>query len=126
MGTQCEHLVYVVDDDVSIRESLSDLLADEGYHVITASNGREALEKLRRLGDNRPCLILLDLMMPVMNGPQFFVEKQRDPSLAAIPVVVISADGNLMQRASAFGAEYIPKPVRLDTVLKAIERYCHA
>src|SRR5437764_280073 len=64
----CERVVLVVDDDPGIREALADLLGEEGYRVVTAMNGVEALDKLREPSQARPCVILLDLMMPFMNG----------------------------------------------------------
>ena len=120
----CNRIIYVVDDDQGIRDSLADLLEDEGYTVVTATNGFDALTKLRQNGEGRPCVILLDLMMPVMTGPQFYAEQQKDRDLATIPVVVISADGNLAQKAKAFGGEFLQKPVKIDTVLDVVERHC--
>jgi len=121
----CQRSILVVDDDASIREALSDLLGDEGYRVTTATNGAEALTLLRRPELLRPCVILLDLMMPVMNGQEFYAEQQRDPALARIPIVVISADGNIALKAAAFGGEFLPKPVRLETVLGVLGRLCN-
>jgi CheY-like chemotaxis protein len=120
----CARLVLVIDDDDDIRETLADLLGDEGYQVVTAMNGADALDKLRAPQRIRPCVILLDLMMPVMNGQQFYSLQQLDPELASIPIVVISADGNVKQKAVPFGGEYLPKPVRIETVLGAVERHC--
>jgi CheY-like chemotaxis protein len=93
--------------------------------VTTATNGAEALTLLRRPELLRPCVILLDLMMPVMNGQEFYAEQQRDPALARIPIVVISADGNIALKAAAFGGEFLPKPVRLETVLGVLGRLCN-
>ena len=118
-----DHKVLVVDDDPDIRESLAEVLEDEGYQVATAVDGRDALLKLRGPG-LAPSVILLDLMMPVMSGVQFCAEKQRDPLLAPIPVVIVSADGNLKRKAESLGGEYIAKPVRIEQVLDVIERYC--
>ena len=120
---RCDRVVLVVDDDPDIRDSLADVLKDEGYQVVTAVDGREALVKLRGAGPV-PCLILLDLMMPVMSGPQFYAEKQRDPALAQIPVVIVSADGNVRQKAASLGSEYIAKPVRIEQVLDVLDRHC--
>jgi CheY-like chemotaxis protein len=120
----CQRLVVVVDDDDGIRESLADLLDEEGYRALTAVDGSDALTKLRQLDHNRPCLILLDLMMPVMSGLQFFAEQQRDPELASIPVVVISADGNLHNKAKQFGGEFLCKPMCVDQVLAIVQRHC--
>ena len=122
----CSKLVLVVDDDKTIRESMADLLAGEGYSVITASDGHDALAQLRADRERRPCLILLDLMMPVMNGPDFYREQQNDPELSSIPAVVISADGNVSAKAKPFGGEYLAKPIRIETVLETIERHCAA
>jgi CheY-like chemotaxis protein len=122
----CERVVLVVDDDPAIREALADLLGEEGYRVVTAMNGVEALDKLREPSQARPCVILLDLMMPLMNGHQFFAEQQQDRTLASIPIVVISADGSLRQKAAAFGGEFLAKPVRIETVLAVVERHCAA
>jgi CheY-like chemotaxis protein len=120
----CGRVVLVVDDDDDIRETLADLLGDEGYRVITATNGADAFDKLRAPQQLRPCVILLDLMMPVMSGLQFYSLQQQDPALASIPIVVLSADGNVQQKALPFGGEYLPKPVRIETVLGAVERHC--
>src|SRR5262245_23937995 len=114
----CDHTVFVVDDDTAIRDSLADLLSDEGYSVRTAKNGLDALTQLRQAGTPKPCLILLDLMMPVMTGPQFYAEQQRDPTLSPIPVVVISADANIRQKALPAGGEYLAKPIRIERVLE--------
>jgi CheY-like chemotaxis protein len=123
-ASDCPRAVLVVDDDASIRETLADLLGDEGYQVTTATNGAEALTLLRPPAELRPCVILLDLMMPIMSGQEFYAEQQRDPALAAIPIVVISADRNAALKAPAFGGEYLCKPVRLETVLGVLSRHC--
>jgi CheY-like chemotaxis protein len=115
--------LLVVDDDAVIRDSLADLLADEGYSVITAIDGADALKKLRD-GMPTPCVILLDLMMPIMSGGEFYQAQQADPMLADIPVVVISADGNVKNKAQSFGGEYLAKPVKIDTVLSTVDRLC--
>lgn len=122
-GESCGRVVLVVDDDAGIRESLADVLRDEGYQVVTAVDGQDALSKLR---EHRPmpCLILLDLMMPVMSGPQFYAEQQRDPALASIPVVIISADVNVKQKAASLGGKYISKPVEIEKVLDVVVRHC--
>ncbi|MCU1277212.1 MAG: chemotaxis protein CheY [bacterium] len=116
-------LLLVVDDDPGIRESLADLLNDEGYTVMTAVNGKDALVRLRA-SHATPCVILLDLMMPVMSGAEFYDELRSDPQLAGIPVVVISADGNGLRKAQAMASEFIAKPVKIETVLTAVEHHC--
>ena len=87
------HLVMIIDDDVDVRESLAEVLDDHGYPSIVAANGKEALERLRALRD-RPCLILLDLMMPVMDGRAFRAAQQSDAELGSIPVLIFSAQTN--------------------------------
>src|SRR3954470_23175677 len=83
--------VLVVDDDQDIREALCDLLADAGYRAASVANGKEALIYLK--SGELPCVILLDLMMPVMDGWEFRRQQQGDPRLSKIPVVVITAAG---------------------------------
>ena len=111
--------LLIVEDDQDIREALDGLLRMEGYDVMGCSNGLEALQHLRR--GPHPDVILLDLMMPVMDGWQFRIEQKRDPSLAAIPVVALSADAT--PKAAAIDAEaYLKKPVDYETLVETIER----
>lgn len=117
-------LVVVVDDDTPVRETLVELLVDEGYAVVSAGDGREALDKLQISGAQTPCLILLDLMMPVMTGAQFRHEQQLDPKLAAIPVCLISADGNLRKKAESLGCDFLEKPVRIEQIIGVVEHHC--
>jgi CheY-like chemotaxis protein len=124
MTDGCDKTIFVVDDDKAIRESLADLLEDEGYSVVTATNGQDALQKLRANLSLRPCVIFLDLMMPVMNGADFYAAQQSDPQLSSIPVVVISADGHVSVKAKPFGGEYLAKPIRIETVIDTIQRHC--
>ncbi|HEX6288741.1 MAG TPA: response regulator [Herpetosiphonaceae bacterium] len=115
--------ILIVEDDLAIREALTEILEDEGYQVQGAANGQEAIQLLRER--TPPCLILLDLMMPVMNGWQFRAEQKQDPVLAPVPVVVISADSDLKTKAAAIEAvDYLPKPVQLTRLLDTIEQYC--
>ncbi|MCW5851984.1 MAG: response regulator [Anaerolineae bacterium] len=115
--------VFIVDDDFSIRDVFREILEDEGYSVASAANGRVALDKLRR--GTRPCVILLDLMMPVMDGWQFRVEQQKDPALAEIPVVVVSADTQVRQKAASLqAAGYLQKPTEMDVLLATVRQHC--
>lgn len=115
--------VLVVDDDESLRETLCMILEDEGYGVATAANGQEALTQLRSRPP--PCVILLDLMMPVMSGWDFRRQQQRDPALAAIPVVVVSAVSDSADRVAALdAAAYFQKPVDLDALLSTLASHC--
>ena len=131
MGPQCD--VLIVEDDYDIREVLTEVLQDEGYQVAGAANGREALDLLNRLIDLSrreggvslvPSLILLDLMMPVMSGWQFVAEQRQIPEIRDIPVVVVSADGNLQQKATSLGASgYLRKPIEIEALLAIVSRY---
>jgi CheY-like chemotaxis protein len=115
-----EDYVLVVDDDQDIRDSLADLLADEGHQVRVASNGREALDVLR--ASPRPCLILLDLMMPVMDGQEFLQEKDGDSLLCEIPVCVVTAGPPLTANASIVSC--VRKPINVPKLLGIIGRHC--
>lgn len=117
------HSILVIDDDPDMREILTEILAEEGYRVAGARNGREALEYLRH--ETRPSLILLDIMMPEMDGWRFRREQQKQPELASIPVVLLSAHGSVRDAALALGAaDYLRKPLRVETLLEVAERYC--
>jgi CheY-like chemotaxis protein len=118
-GAPCSGIL-VVDDDPDIRDSLKEVLEDEGYPVNSVANGREALEYLKR--SPRPCVILLDLMMPVMDGWQFRREQKQDPTIAAIPLIVITATGKRPVLIDA--DELVMKPLDLNRLFEAIERYC--
>jgi CheY-like chemotaxis protein len=114
--------ILVIDDDDDIREVLATLLDEAGFRVVTAANGREALEHLRE--DPQPDVILLDLMMPEMDGYQFRAEQQRDPALRAIPTLIVTA-GTVTSRVEALGAEAIlRKPVSLRRLVDTIRRFC--
>lgn len=117
--------ILIVEDDTDLREALSQILTDEGYRVWSVEHGRAALECLR--DGSKPCLILLDLTMPVMNGWQFRAEQREDPDLAGIPVVVISAGANLAEQVVPLGIQdYIRKPIQLGQLLATVGRYCGA
>jgi CheY-like chemotaxis protein len=113
--------VLIVDDDPDIRDSLREVLEDEGYEVATVANGREALDHLKA-SSPRPCVILLDLMMPVMDGWQFRKEQKQDPAIANIPLIVITATGKRPVLIDA--DELVMKPLDLGRLFEAIERYC--
>jgi CheY-like chemotaxis protein len=113
--------VLIVEDDVDTREMLGRFLELEGYRVETACNGRQALDQLE--AGSKACVIVLDLMMPVMDGWQFRREQARRDSLAKIPVIVVSAAGR--ERISQIDADaYLSKPVDLEELLARIGRYC--
>jgi CheY-like chemotaxis protein len=114
--------ILVVDDDPGIGEAMFDVLGDEGYAVDLARNGLEALNKLRTA--QHPALILLDLMMPVMDGFGFRAEQLKDPVLKDIPVVVVTA-GTLDERIEALSCDdVLMKPIAIERLLATIERVC--
>jgi signal transduction histidine kinase len=114
--------VLIVDDDLDIRTTIADILTDAGYVVETAANGREALDHLSQ-SEQQPGLILLDMMMPVMDGSAFRAEQERDPRLRAIPVVVFSAYGNVARIAeSLHAAGHLKKPLRAEMLLETVAR----
>jgi CheY-like chemotaxis protein len=114
--------VLVVEDDDDIRDVLQTALEAEGYAVRTAVNGRDALDQLRAAPD--ACLVLLDLMMPVMGGRQFCVEQHQDPVLAQIPVVVVSAAAGPLEDVMTLGVQaVVRKPIDLDQLLAVVERH---
>jgi CheY-like chemotaxis protein len=113
--------VLIVDDDLDIRDSLAEVLEIEGYRVAKAKNGREALRMLQT--GQRPAVIL-HLMMPVMNGWQFRAAQASDPTIATIPVVVLTADSNAREKAAEIGAQaFLRKPLDLRTLLDTIGRW---
>jgi CheY-like chemotaxis protein len=116
--------VCVIDDDADIREILSDILTYEGYEVLAASDGETALERLRaRPGACR--LIILDLMMPRMNGWEFLRRQLQDSELASIPVVLLTGAGNAATAGDDLHvAGTIEKPVDLDALLAKVAYYC--
>ena len=110
-------LVLVVDDDPDILDAVCDILEGEGYRIARARHGAEALA---RISEQRPSIILLDLMMPVMDGLTFARALRERPADARIPIVVISADGN-PQRAAAIGAQgYLAKPFDIEALLAQV------
>jgi CheY-like chemotaxis protein len=121
VSSRSSEVVLVVDDDQDIRDALCELLEDEGYHVVSAANGREALAYLG--SREPPCVILLDLMMPIMDGWEFRRRQQGDPKWANIPVVVITAAGQYGS-ASIDADRVLPKPLQLDHVLEALQQFC--
>jgi two-component system response regulator MprA len=116
--------VLVVDDDPHIREVIVELLEDEGYAVIQAANGSEALHMLKEQAA-LPSLILLDLMMPRMNGWEFREAQRQTPALADIPVVTISAHADLLSAADRLEVdEHLAKPLDIDRLLAIVQRFC--
>ncbi len=118
------HPVLVVDDDSDIREGLVETLEDHGYAAVGARNGRHALELLRA-AEHLPCFIILDIMMPEMDGRAFRDEQLRTPELAGIPVIVISAYLDSAEQAAGMQASaYLRKPLAVQELLRIAGRYC--
>jgi DNA-binding response OmpR family regulator len=112
--------VLVVEDDPEIRESLLEALADHGFDPLGASNGRDALTKLVDM-DPPPVVIVLDLMMPIMDGRGFREQQLRTPALAAIPVIVISAYRDVAYNVRDLkAASYLKKPLKVKQLIEQI------
>lgn len=115
------HTVLVVEDDSDIRELFGEVLTQAGYHVVEAQNGQEALDFLRASHD-RPCVVLLDLMMPVLSGPELLEIMAEDKRLASLPVVVVSA---VADRGEAPGvSRFLRKPVPSEVLRAVVAEYC--
>ena len=112
--------VLIIDDEEGIRESLQLALELEGYDVHTAANGKEGLEVLDRI--RRPCLILLDLMMPIMNGWEFAVAIGKSEPHKSIPVVVVSAFEDQAQELPV--RSVLKKPLDLSILLDVVDQWC--
>jgi CheY-like chemotaxis protein len=115
--------VLVVEDNADVREAMMALIASAGFRVRGAENGQQALEMLRD-GSERPSLIVLDLMMPVMNGLEFRQHQLADPELSVIPVVVVTAYGRAADRERFRGAEVLGKPIELERMLDVVRARC--
>jgi len=116
---QCK-TILIVEDDQGIRETLKLILETEGFHVETAENGKVGIERLSKI--ETPCLILLDLMMPVMDGWSFVAAMKKDMMLAPIPIVIVTAFAEKAQ--SLKGYQVIKKPVDIDTLFNFVDTYC--
>src|SRR5262249_41279306 len=118
------HKILVVEDDQDLGDAVSQSLEDAGYGVSVAANGAIAMSTLKE-PDDLPCVILLDLMIPVMDGENFMLEMRRDPRLPALPVIVLTADGCAPAKATALGArDGLRKPIELDELLATVSKYC--
>jgi CheY-like chemotaxis protein len=118
--------ILLIEDDRDICEVVVDVLADEGFQTIAVANGAEGLKRLRS-PEARPFLIVLDLMLPVMDAWQFRAAQQSDAALAAIPVVIFSANPKIAEHADTLGAAAIlRKPPNLEELLKIVSRFAEA
>ena len=115
--------VLIVEDDENIRDDLAQILSRKGYSIATAAHGADALAYLR--ASPPPCVVVLDLMMPVMDGWTLRLEMLKDLRLGAIPVVLVSGAGSLEKDARALGVvDFVSKPFRVSELLAVIARHC--
>lgn len=122
MGSRCPDggcTVLVVDDEYDLVQTLRDVFTDEGFNVRTVSNGRDALIYLREAAV-KPCLVILDLILPILDGNAVYAIMKADPELASVPILVSTSDPS---RAPA-GAEVMRKPISLESLLTHVEHYC--
>ena len=113
------HTVLIVEDEEDLREMMTMALEMNGYTVVTAEEGQDALRKLDNI--DPPCLILLDLLMPGMNGWDFYEKLRERPALASVPVIVHSSSP---ERAPAGVTRVLKKPVLLDGLIAVVGEYC--
>ncbi len=122
--------ILTIDDDEDIRSTISLRLEMEGFETVWAKNGRVALEYMNNIVDSElPDLILLDFMMPVMNGQEFCKEKAKNSRLAPIPVVMMTAGGNLislMDKVDQGANGYMSKPMDEDTIINTVKYFLYS
>jgi CheY-like chemotaxis protein len=128
MATPAVGNILIVEDDAATREMISALVAMQGFNAVVAEDGLEALHLLRtvrRRAPDEPCLVLLDLKMPRLSGHEFRRAQLGDPTVASVPVALISGAVDLEQRAEALGAvATVRKPIEIDLLLDVVRRYC--
>ena len=126
IGAHNPELILIVDDDPDVREAVRTLLENEGYRTAEAKDGREALAFVQKAED-KPALLLLDLMMPTMDGWQLRARLRADPELAAIPIVIMTAHAGVLRAVSNVSAEtpVLPKPLDVERLLQVVATYCH-
>lgn len=119
-----QHAILIVEDDDALRDSMKELLELEGFVVRTAENGAEALALVENA--EPPCLILLDLMMPVMDGWQFMhaLGERQDAVLADVPIAVVSAAADVARARERFGCYALRKPVDANDLIELAQKYC--
>jgi len=116
-----EDVVLLLEDDDEARTLLGDLLESEGYKVVSFSNGAEALKYLEHA--ELPCLVVLDLRMPVMDGAQFHAIMLKDPRLSKVPAIVVTAF-DPSAAANLAVKRVLKKPVNVESLLRVIRQYC--
>lgn len=115
--------VLVVEDDDDTRDALEELLRAEGFEILTAENGFDAIQKALS-HDDTPCVIVLDDRMPRMNGLEFLAYRERHPDLARIPVIFVSGDPQTVREVGERGAMTFRKPFALDAFLESVREHC--
>lgn len=118
------HNILVIEDELAMREILRDALAEEGHRVVLAADGQEGLDRLRV--EPQPCVVLLDLLMPRLNGWQVASRMRSDPAQAHIPVVFITANPRNANDAMAMKARWLGKPLDLDHLYATVDDACAA
>jgi len=113
------HTVLIVEDEEDLRELMRHALQMRGYRVVTAAEGTEALRKIDDIGP--PCVVLLDLLMPGMNGWDFFEKLRQRPELASVPVIVHSSAAT---RAPQGVTRVLQKPLAFETLVSVVGEYC--
>lgn len=121
--TDRDHTILLVEDDVDILETVKDVLSREGYNVVDAVDGKQGLDRLHEIAP--PCLILLDLMMPVMSGGEFLATLRHTDTLATLPVVIMSAWSKEAAQLPEEVQGFLKKPVSLRALLEVAGKFCH-
>jgi CheY-like chemotaxis protein len=126
IGAQRPERILIVDDDEDVREAVRTVLENAGYRTAEAEDGREALALVQNAED-KPALLLLDLMMPSMDGWQLRAQLRSDPELAAIPFVILTAHAGVLRAVSDVRPEtpVLSKPLNVERLLQAVATYCH-
>jgi len=115
--------LLLIDDHIDSRDAMEELFRREGYTVETAGHGRQALNKL--YNGLRPCVILMDLMMPVMTGFEFRQEQMRHPEFSRIPIIVYSGVTDVRRNAEQLeAAAYVEKPIAPDRLMALVRQHC--
>lgn len=117
--TNLNHTVLIVEDEEDLRELMRHALETRGFQVVTAEEGSDALRKIDDIG--RPCVILLDLLMPGMNGWDFFEKLRERPELSSVPVIVHSSAS---KRAPPGATRVLQKPLAFDSLVSIVKEYC--
>lgn len=117
-----EQNILLIEDDLDINEAIQSILKDENFKVDAVFNGKEALDYLKNSHHN-PSLILIDLMMPLMNGLQFREAQLQDPRIANIPTVMLSASNNFEDINKLKFQGYLPKPLDLDSLINIVRKF---